>query len=153
MPPNSFDITGTMLELKDVYNNFEEWSKPQSVPFSLAFAAMRPRVQRVPKGTVLIIAPFNFPLFLLLGPLVRVALCHDVAAAIDLPDCRAAQIGAIAAGNAAVLKPSEQTPNVAALLTELLPKYLDPDLYQIVNGGVPEATKVRLRRAPHSQLC
>ena len=51
-------------------------------------------------------------------------------------------MGAIAAGDAAVLKPSEQTPNAAMLLAELIPKYLDPDLYQVVNGGVREATKV-----------
>ena len=51
------------------------------------------------------------------------------------------QMGAIAAGDAAVLKPSEQTPNVAMLLAELVPKYLDQDLYQVINGGVPEATK------------
>ena len=50
-------------------------------------------------------------------------------------------MGAIAAGDAAVLKPSEQTPNVAMLLAELVPKYLDPELYQVVNGGVREATK------------
>ena len=41
-----------------------------------------------------------------------------------------------------VLKPSEQTPATSQLLGELIPKYLDPDLYHLVNGGVPETTKV-----------
>lgn len=56
------------------------------------------------------------------------------------------QIGAIAAGNAVVVKPSEQTPATSALFAELFPKYLDPDLYHVVNGGVPETTRVRRTR-------
>ena len=52
-------------------------------------------------------------------------------------------MGAVAAGDAAIVKPSEQTANVAMLFAELFPKYLDPELYQVVNGGIPEATKVR----------
>lgn len=42
-----------------------------------------------------------------------------------------------------MIKPSEQTPNCSALVAELLPKYLDCDLFHVVNGGVPETTKVR----------
>lgn len=52
------------------------------------------------------------------------------------------QISAIAAGDAAILKPSEQTPAFSALIAELVPKYLDPELYHVINGGVPETTKV-----------
>ncbi len=52
------------------------------------------------------------------------------------------QAGAIAAGNACALKPSEMTPAFSALLAELLPKYLDPELYRVINGAVPETTKV-----------
>ena len=52
------------------------------------------------------------------------------------------QCGAIAAGNSAVIKPSELTPACSALLAELFPKYMDPELYRIVNGGVEETTKV-----------
>lgn len=54
------------------------------------------------------------------------------------------QASVIAAGNAAVLKPSEQTPATSALLAELIPKYLDQELYHVVNGGVAENTKVRV---------
>ena len=49
-------------------------------------------------------------------------------------------MGAIAAGNACVLKPSELTPAFSALIAELVPKYLDPALYAVVNGGIPETT-------------
>jgi hypothetical protein len=52
------------------------------------------------------------------------------------------QAGAIAAGNACALKPSELTPAFSALLAELLPKYLDPELYTVINGAIPETTKV-----------
>jgi acyl-CoA reductase-like NAD-dependent aldehyde dehydrogenase len=54
------------------------------------------------------------------------------------------QTGAIAAGCAAVVKPSELTPATSALLAELFPKYLDNDLYRVVNGAVEETTKVSL---------
>ena len=52
------------------------------------------------------------------------------------------QVSAIAAGNAAVMKPSEQTPAFSQLVAELVPKYLDTELYHIINGGVAETTKV-----------
>lgn len=42
-----------------------------------------------------------------------------------------------------MLKPSELTPASASLLAELIPKYLDPELVRVVNGGVPETTKAR----------
>jgi len=56
------------------------------------------------------------------------------------------QAGAIAAGNGCALKPSEMTPAFSALLADLLPKYLDPELYKVINGAVPETTKVSHRR-------
>ena len=56
------------------------------------------------------------------------------------------QAGAIAAGNACAVKPSEMTPAFSALLADLLPKYLDPELYRVINGAVPETAKVRHRR-------
>ncbi|CDO75126.1 hypothetical protein BN946_scf185010.g51 [Trametes cinnabarina] len=116
------EFTGVYAEVTTAYKNIEKWAKPQSVDFSLNWFAMRPKLQTEPKGVVLIIAPFNLPLFLLLGPLTS----------------------AIAAGNAAVLKPSEQIPATSQLLAELLPKYLDNELYHVINGGVPETTKVCL---------
>ncbi|KAJ8488349.1 hypothetical protein ONZ51_g3592 [Trametes cubensis] len=107
-------------QIKLAYESVEKWNKPQSVDFSLNWFPMRPKMFPEPKGVALLIAPFNIPIFLLFGPLTS----------------------AIAAGNAAVLKPSEQTPATSQLLAELLPKYLDPELYHIVNGGVPETTRL-----------
>ena len=56
------------------------------------------------------------------------------------------QAGAIAAGNACALKPSETTPAFSALLADLLPKYFDPELYTVINGTIPETTKVSYLR-------
>ncbi|KAH9933554.1 aldehyde dehydrogenase [Epithele typhae] len=114
------DLSPVYAEVRAAYANLDQWVKPQAAEFSLNFFAMGPKLVAEPKGTVLIIAPFNFPAFLLFSPLVS----------------------AIAAGNAAVLKPSEQTPAISKIFAELLPKYLDPELYHIINGGVPETTKI-----------
>ena len=51
-----------------------------------------------------------------------------------------------------MIKPSEQAPSASALLAELIPKYLDPELYHVVNGGVPEVTKVGILRFRISSL-
>ena len=69
-------------------------------------------VQYEPLGTVLIIGPWNYPVYLTLGPLVA----------------------AVAAGNCAVIKPSEHAPKTSALLASLLPRYLDPEAIVVVEG-------------------
>ncbi|KAH8813620.1 aldehyde dehydrogenase [Flagelloscypha sp. PMI_526] len=77
-------------------------------------------VYKAPKGTVLLIAPWNYPLILSLQPLY----------------------GAISAGCTAVIKPSEIAPNYAAILSDLLPKYLDTSAYRVVLGAIPEITRL-----------
>ena len=57
-------------EVKVAYNKVEKWVKAQSADFDFNFFAMRPKMVAEPKGAVLIIAPFNFPTFLLISPLV-----------------------------------------------------------------------------------
>ncbi|TFY68036.1 hypothetical protein EVJ58_g1258 [Rhodofomes roseus] len=113
------EISGTLLEIRDAYDNVEKWAAPQKSPFSLLWFTLSPATRKEPKGVVLIISPFNYPYFLTLTPLAV----------------------AIAAGNAAMLKPSELCPASASLLAELIPKYLDPELVRVVNGGMPETTK------------
>jgi beta-apo-4'-carotenal oxygenase len=61
---------------------------------------------------------FNFPFQLSLGPM----------------------IGAISGGNTVILKPSEASPNCAAVMQKIVEEYLDPDCYQVVQGGIPETT-------------
>jgi len=85
------------------------------------------RIQREPLGVVLVIAPWNYPFSLAINPLV----------------------GAFAAGNTVLIKPSEVASATAALLADLLPRYLDKDAVQVVQGGVPETTALLAQRFDH----
>jgi aldehyde dehydrogenase (NAD+) len=76
---------------------------------------------------VCIISPWNFPIQLVLNPAV----------------------GALAAGNAVVAKPSEVSAASAALLGELVPKYLDADAFKVIQGGVAETTELLRQRFDH----
>lgn len=108
------------MDVRTAYDNVGKWAESRRAEFNLNFAAMSPRVREEPKGVVLIMSPFNGPIFLLLSPLV----------------------GALAAGCTVVLKPSEQTPATSTLFAELVPKYLNNDAVQVINGAIPETTKV-----------
>ena len=66
------EIVPTIGEVADQLNSVDKWSKPTKPPFSLTFAAMRPLIRHEAKGTVLIISPFNYPIWLSIGPLVRI---------------------------------------------------------------------------------
>ncbi|KAG8948195.1 hypothetical protein FRC00_008752, partial [Tulasnella sp. 408] len=112
------ELDMVVTEIMYLYSNFEKWAQPQKPPFDIKFWAFSPLIRKVPKGVVLIIGPFNFPLNATLSYVG----------------------GAIASGNACVVKMSELVPHVSALLTELFPKYLDKDLFRVVNGAVPETT-------------
>jgi aldehyde dehydrogenase (NAD+) len=80
-----------------------------------------------PLGVVCIIAPWNFPIQLILNPLVA----------------------AIAAGNAAVIKPSEVSPTCAVLAQDLLHKYMDREAIRVVQGAVAETTALLQERFDH----
>ncbi|KAG5641768.1 hypothetical protein DXG03_004263 [Asterophora parasitica] len=114
------EITTSIGDVKTAYSNVEKWAKAERPPFSLNFTVMRPIIYKEAKGAVLIISPFNYPVWLAVGPTA----------------------GAIAAGNSVLLKPSELTPATSSLLAELIPQYLDSDLVRVVNGAIPETTRV-----------
>ncbi|ORY63052.1 aldehyde dehydrogenase [Pseudomassariella vexata] len=102
-----------------VIQNLEKWAQDDTnVDIALSFAMLKPRIKKEPIGTVIIIGTYNFPVNLVVCPL----------------------IGAIAAGCPAVIKPSESAPATAMVLKELVEKYLDPTAYATVNGAVPETT-------------
>ncbi|PBK85531.1 NAD-aldehyde dehydrogenase [Armillaria gallica] len=112
------DLNGSIREAFLCYKRVEQWAKEESPKFNLATWAISPRLRKEAKGIVLIIGPFNFPIWCLFSPLAA----------------------AIAAGNAAVLKPSSHTPATSALIAELVPKYLDPSLYRVVLGDNAEVS-------------
>jgi len=121
------DVSIVAAEADQARKQLARWTKPQRVATPLNQRPGRSRLVREPLGTVLIIAPWNYPVQLLLSPLV----------------------GALAAGNCAVLKPSELTPHTSALLADLVPRYLDPACVALVEGGVPETTALLAERFDH----
>ncbi|EMD34726.1 hypothetical protein CERSUDRAFT_116921 [Gelatoporia subvermispora B] len=100
--------------------HLEEWAKPEKPTVEAWRSSWDTTIHHTPKGVALIISPWNYPWVLTFNPM----------------------IGAIAAGCAVVLKPSELVPTCAALMAALVPKYLDPDVYAVVNGGPEETTHI-----------
>ena len=121
------EIGVTLTELRLSRKKLRSWMKPERVGTSAVAMPGRSHIYREPLGVTLIIGAWNYPLQLVLLPLV----------------------GAIAAGNCAVLKPSEVAPNVSALLAKWVPMYLDPKAVQVVAGGVPEATALLREKWDH----
>ncbi|XP_008423435.1 fatty aldehyde dehydrogenase-like isoform X3 [Poecilia reticulata] len=112
-------------EIKLAIEKLAQWAAPRPVEKNLFTISDEVYIQPEPLGVVLIIGAWNYPWALTLIPLV----------------------GAIAAGNAAVVKPSELSKCSSLLLHALLPCYLDKDLYPVVTGGVSETQQLlRLRR-------
>ncbi|KAI4175786.1 MAG: hypothetical protein LQ343_001399 [Gyalolechia ehrenbergii] len=102
-----------------VTQNLEKWVKDESAPdMPLANKFLNPRFRKDPLGAVLIIGPYNFPMNLAVTPLV----------------------GAIAAGCTAILKPSENAPNVARVLQHIFETSIDTSCYGIVQGAVTETS-------------
>jgi len=107
------DIASTKAEAEFARKHFRSWCKPRRQRIPLAHMPGRAWVQYDPLGVVLVIGPWNYPFFLCMSPVV----------------------GAVAAGNAAVIKPSEFAPATSALIARLVPEYLDPEAIRVVQGA------------------
>ena len=121
------EIGFTLREVRHALANLGRWTRPRRVAMPLALQPASTRLTPQPQGVVLVMAPWNYPLQLLLVP-----LC-----------------GAVAAGNCAVLKPSELAPFTSALLATLVPRYLDPDAVAVVEGGSRTASELLEQRFDH----
>lgn len=106
------DIASTAGEAKDAAKNVRKWMRRKYRLLEMSQLPGRGWVEYEPYGTVLVIGAWNFPFVLTLGPAV----------------------GAIAAGNTVVLKPSEVCPASSALMAALVPKYLDNDAVAVIEG-------------------
>ena len=106
------DIASTAGEAKDAAKNVKKWMRRRYRLLEMSQLPGRGWVEYEPYGTVLVIGAWNFPFVLTLGPAV----------------------GAIAAGNTVLLKPSEVCPASSAMMAELVPKYLDPDAIAVIEG-------------------
>lgn len=121
------EVLATLTEVGLARRRLRWWLRPRPLRPSLAtFPTVAWTVQE-PLGVCLVIAPWNYPLNLALTPVV----------------------GALAGGNAVVLKPSELAPATAALLADLVPRYLDRRAVRVVTGGVPETTALLRERYDH----
>ncbi|MCJ1310036.1 hypothetical protein MMC25_003697 [Agyrium rufum] len=100
-------------------NNLKKWVVDEKAPdISFPHWLVGPKIRKDPLGAVLIIGTYNFPFQLTLCPF----------------------FGAIAAGNTAIIKPSESAPNCAAVMQKMIEESLDPSCYKVVQGAIPETT-------------
>ncbi|XP_076971637.1 aldehyde dehydrogenase family 3 member B1 isoform X2 [Tamandua tetradactyla] len=110
------EISISQGEVNLALRNLRVWMKDEKVPKNLATQLDSAFIRKEPFGLVLIVAPWNYPLYLTLVPLV----------------------GALAAGNCVVLKPSEISKHMEKVLAEVLPRYLDKSCFAVVLGGPQE---------------
>lgn len=111
-------------EIRFHLKHLHHWTKNKTVPTPLAQFCSKSFVSPEPYGVVLIMAPWNYPVQLCLSPLV----------------------GAISAGNCAVLKPSAYTPTVSAVLAKMVRDYFPKDFITVVEGGRAENTALLEQR-------
>ncbi|KAH8434960.1 hexadecenal dehydrogenase [Aspergillus melleus] len=108
-----------------VTRNLHKWVKDEKAEdIDLTFKFMSPKIRKDPLGVVLVIGAFNYPFQLTLGPV----------------------IGAIAAGNTVVIKPSENAPKSAVVMQRVIEASLDPSCYTIIQGGIPETQALLAER-------
>lgn len=124
---DNFEIGPTVAEIKFAMRNLRTWMKPESTMTPPLMQLGSSRVERIPKGVVLVMGAWNFPFHLSLTP------------------C----IAAIAAGNCVVLKPSDVSPASASAIKELCDKYMDPATFRVYLGEVAESTELLARKWDH----
>lgn len=112
------EIGLVITDINYAIKHVESWAKQKTVSSSLVNFPSKNFIITEPYGSALIIAPWNYPILLALQPLV----------------------GAIAAGNTAILKPSELTPNTSETLEKLISEHFEPDFLKVILGGVEESS-------------
>lgn len=116
----STEIYTVLHEIDFHLKNMQKWMEPESVGGPMVSFPSKSVIYKQPLGTVLVIGAWNYPIHLTLMPL----------------------IGAISAGNTAVLKPSEIAPNTSSILASLIDRYFSKDVLAVVEGGVDETTEL-----------
>lgn len=106
------EIGVVVAEVRLALRHLDRWASPRRARIPIALAPATGAVLSEPLGTALVIGTWNYPIQLLLAPLV----------------------GALAAGDAVVLKPSELAPATADAISRLIPRFLDPDAVAVVTG-------------------
>jgi len=114
-------LTETSIVLQEItlhLKHIRSWSKPKAVATPIQLLPSRSYRQAVPLGNVLILAPWNYPFQLTIGPLV----------------------GALAAGNTAILKPSPAAKHTALLIEKMVKECFAPEIVSVVQGDIAETT-------------
>ncbi len=107
------ELYPVLTEIRHALAHLDEWALPQKIDAPITYLGTRSEVRYEPKGVCLIIAPWNFPINLCFGPL----------------------ISCLAAGNTAIIKPSELTPFTSKLIAALVKEFFEEDLVTVVEGG------------------
>ncbi|HXH76423.1 MAG TPA: aldehyde dehydrogenase [Bacteriovoracaceae bacterium] len=110
-------------EISHIMGKIDGWAKSRRVGTPISLFPGRSYIQPEPYGVVLIVSPWNYPFQLSLAPF----------------------IGAIAAGNRVVLKPSEMAPKTAEILEKIIKQVFKPDEVRVVQGALPE-TQILLQQ-------
>lgn len=122
-----FDIIAVVQEIDYALKHLKAWAKPQKVRTPLDQFPSSAKIYPEPLGVVLIIGPWNYPFSLVLSPLV----------------------GAIAAGNCAILKPSELAPHTSEVVAKLIGSTFDPAYIGVVEGGIETSQQLLLEKFDH----
>mgnify|MGYP003314469270 FL=1 len=122
-----FEIIAVKQEIKLAQKSLSNWMKTRQINVPVSLKPAQALVQPDPLGCILIIGPWNYPFSLTLQPLV----------------------GALAAGNTAVLKPSEHAPHVSNLIKTLIEKYFPPEITQVVEGDGNTAADLMCQQFDH----
>ncbi|MCC5644299.1 aldehyde dehydrogenase [Nostoc sp. CHAB 5824] len=118
---------GVIKEIDYAIKHLKTWAKPKKAAVSFDFFSYSARIYPEPLGVVLIIGPWNYPFQLIISPLV----------------------GAIAAGNCAIIKPSEIASHTSDVIAKMIAKHFDPAYIAVVEGGVEASQKLLAEKFDH----
>ena len=121
------EVGFTLYELSNTIKHLKKWMKPKRVRTPLLNQPGSSRIYYTPLGVNLIISPFNYPFALTFTPL----------------------IAAIAAGNTAVIKTSEDTPHTSGVIEGMIHETFDPEYIAYIPGGIPETTRLLQQKFDH----
>jgi len=121
------EIYPVVSEARHAIRHLRSWMRPKRVGMRMALLGSRSSILHEPKGVVLILAPWNFPFNLTLGPLVA----------------------AVAAGNCVMLKPSELTPKSTACMKRILGEVFDESEVAVIEGDAPIAEALLKKKFDH----
>lgn len=108
------EIMPVLAEIDNAVAGLERWMRPRSVAAPLLLIGSRNEIRMEPRGVVLVLGPYNYPLLLLLTPIVA----------------------AVAAGNCVIARPSEKVPNVARVMGAIIAAAFPPEEVALVGGEI-----------------